>query len=342
MTVIVDPRLNRSSGNNIRKIVLEAGGPEDTQARARLVRFPRPESDSTKIAFEGNQAVVEAIVASIQAFVAERENQVVEMVEVAPEKHRLLIGRGGETRRALESRFQITVDIPRVTQQGPARSQVKLTGQAEDVAKAKAHIQDLTKDQQGETIQVPRRLHNRVSDGGRFFRRLNNDYQIKVDHGGQQPPAKTPKPSTNGAALPLITDEPDSLGNHTWEIVVASEGDIEEGDIPWILNGSPENIDKARAALHKALERAQTQAEEKAATGYLVLPDPSAYRFVIGAKGAQIDAIRRQTGCKIDVPKDQTKGKAIEISGSRDGVEHARDIILDVVENGGSGNRRDS
>ena len=280
--------------------------------------------------------------ASIQAFVAERENQIVEILEVAPEKHRLLIGRGGETRRALESQFQINVDIPRVTQQGPARSQVKLTGQAENVAKAKAHIQDLTKDQQRETIQVPRRLHNQLSDNGRFFRRLNNDYQIKVDHAGQQPPAKPQNPSTNGAALPLITDEPDSLDNHTWKIVVASEGDIEEGDIPWILHGSPENIEKGRVALHKALERAQTQTEEKAATGYLVLPDPSAYRFVIGSKGAQIDAIRRQTGCKIDVPKDQTKGKAIEISGSKDGVEHAKDIILDVVDNGGNGHRRDS
>ena len=337
--------LTRLSGSNIRKIVLEAGGPEDTQTRTRLVQFPRPESDSTTIAFEGNQAVVEKIIASIQAFVDERENQVEETVKVAPEKHRLLIGRGGETRRALESQFQVSIDVPRVTQQGPARSQVKLTGQANDVAKAKAHIQEMVKDQEGETIQVPRCLHQNISDNGRFFRRLNNDFRVKVDHAGQQPPTKragTPKPRTNGAALPLITDDLDSADNYTWDVVEEEEGDVEEGDIPWILRGSRENIEKARTALEKAIQQAQSQTHEKATTGFLVLPDPSAYRFVIGSKGAQIDAIRRQTGCKIDVPKDQTKGKAIEITGSRDGVEDAKDIILDVIENGGSGNRRES
>lgn len=310
------------------------------------MQFPRPESDSITIAFEGNQAVVEKIIASIQAFVDERENQVTEAVEVAPEKHRLLIGRGGETRRALESQFQVSIDVPRVTQQGPARSQVKLTGRVNYVAKAKTHIQEMVKDQEGETMQVPRCLHHDISDNGRFFRRLNNDFKVKVDHAGQQPPTKrpgTPKPRTNGAALPLITDDnPDPADNHTWEIVEEEEGDVKEGDIPWILRGSPENIEKARTALQKAIERAQAQAREKAATGYLVLPDPSVYKFVIGSKGAQIDAIRRQTGCKIDVPKDQTKGKAIEITGSRDGVEHAKDIILDVIANGGNGNRRES
>ena len=309
------------------------------------MQFPRPESDSSTITFEGDQIIVEKIIAAIQKFVDERENQVVELLEVAPEKHRLLIGRGGETKRALESQLKVSIDIPRITQQGPARTQVKVTGQTGDVAKAKAHIRELVKDQEGETVHVPRQLHQSISDNGRFFRRLNNDFKVKVDHAGHQPPTKrtgTPGPRTNGAALPLITDEPNSGDSHTWEIVEEEEGEAEEGDIPWVLRGSAENIEKARAALEKAIQRAQTNSQEKAATGYLVLPDPSAYRFVIGSEGAQIDSIRRQTGCKIDVPKDQTKGKAIEITGTRDGVEHAKDIILDVIENGGSSNRRES
>ena len=266
-------------------------------------------------------------------------------MEVAPEKHRLLIGRGGETRRALESQFKVSVDIPRATQTGNSRSEVKLAGQAENVAKVKAHIQELIRDEHGETIQVPRRLHQHISNNGRFFRQLNSDYRVKVDHAGHQPPGKrtgTPKPQANGAALPLITDEPDTLSNHTWNVVDAGEEEVEDGEIPWVLHGSPDSVLQARALLQKALERAQTQTQETTATGYLVLPDPSSYRFVIGSKGAQIDAIRRQTGCKIDVPRAQTKGKARHISGNRDGVEHAKDIILDVIENGGNGYRRES
>ena len=288
---------------------------------------------------------MENIVAAIQTFVSERENRNTEVVEVAPEKHGSLIGRGGDVKRALESEFHVSIDIPRSTEQGPARSQIRITGQPEDVTRATAHIQGLVKDQGSETIQVPCRLHHNISDNGRFFQRLNHEYQVTVNHDGHQPPTKraaTPKPGTNGTALPLITDEPDASNGHTWDIVDEDKNDVEQGDIPWVLHGSPEKVARARSAVQKAIHQAESQDVENSATGYLVLPDPRSHRFVIGSKGSQIDAIRRQTGCQIHVPKDQTKGKAIEITGSRDGVEQAKDIILDVVENGGKSRRRES
>lgn len=137
--------------------------------------------------------------------------------------------------------------------------------------------------------------------------------------------------------MPLITDDQDSIDNHHWDVVDGGES-AEEGDIPWILRGSPENIAKARSILEKAIEQAKSQQSQ--ATGYLVLPDPKTYRFIIGQGGAQINSIRKDTGCKITVPRDQAPGSAIEIVGSKEGVEHARDIILDVVQNGGNGGRR--
>jgi len=331
-------------GSNIRNIVVEAGGSDDRRDLARTVRFPRQDTDDTVIRLEGNKTVVDRTVASIEAFVAERNNQMTELIEVAPDKHRLLIGRGGETRRSLESKFKVSIDVPRATQQGPARSQIKVAGQAEDVAKATAHILELVKDQEGETVQVPRRSHHAISDNGRFFRRLHNDYNVNIDHAGQPLPAKptaTVKPKANGAALPLITDDPDALDNHVWDVVDHDEGQSEEGDIPWVLRGSPENVARARAALEKAMEQAQRQTPGATATGYLILPDPRTHRFVIGAGGNQINSIRKQTGCKITVPKTQAKGEPIEIVGSRNGVEHAKDIILDVVQNRGNSGRMD-
>lgn len=142
---------------------------------AKTVRFPRPDSADSTIHVEGSQAVVDKIIAAIEAFVKQREGEATEFLEIAPEKHRLLIGRGGETRRALESRFNIKIDIPRLSQDGPTRSRVKLVGQAADLASAKAHILELVKDQEGETVQVPCRLHHAISDNGQFFRRLRND-----------------------------------------------------------------------------------------------------------------------------------------------------------------------
>ena len=319
--------------------MVEAGGSDDRRDLARTVRFPIQDSDDNTIRVEGNKAVVDKIVASIEAFAGQRQNQTTEVVEVAPEKHRMLIGRGGETRRALESQFKVSVDIPRLSQQGPARSQVKVAGQPIDVEKARNHILELVKDQKGETFQVPRKHHNTISDNGQFFRRLRTDHRVTVDHGGHQPPSRSMaahRPQVNGgAALPLITDDQDSVNNHHWE--VSDSGDnTEEGEIPWILRGSPESLAKARAMLERALEQAKSQQSQS--VGYLVLPDPKTYRFIIGQGGSQINSIRRQTGCKITVPRDQAPGSAIEIVGSKEGVEHAKDIILDVIQNGG---RRD-
>ena len=282
---------------------------------------------------------MDKVVAAIEAFAGQRENSTTESIEVAPEKHRMLIGRGGEIRRALESQFNIGLDIPKLSQQGPARSQVKVSGQPADVEKAKMHILDLIKDQEGEAFQVPRKYHQAISDNGHFFRRLRNDYKVTVDHAGHEIPkrsASLPGAQVNGgASLPLITDDQDSTDSHSWEIVDSGEG-AEEGDIPWILRGSAESVAKARAMLEKAIEQAKSQQSQS--TGYLVLPDPKTYRFIIGQGGSQINAIRKETGCRITVPRDQSQGSAIEIVGSKKGVEQAKDIILDVVQ---SGSRRD-
>ncbi|MCJ1478369.1 hypothetical protein MMC13_007049 [Lambiella insularis] len=334
-----------AGGANIRNIVVQAGGSEDRRELARTIKFPRQDSDESTIRLEGDKDLVEKLIQAINAFVEQRENQSTEVVEIAPEKHRLLIGHGGETRKALETKFNISLDIPRQTVQGPERSHVKLAGSPENVEKAKHHILQLVQDQEGETVHVPRDLHNVVSDNGQFFRRLRQDHKVTVDHAGQQPPTRptsAPRPRINaGAALPLITDEPDSLDNHSWEIVDHGSEITETGEIPWVLRGSPQNVARARATLQKALE----QARMSGSTGYLILPDPKTYRFIIGPGGSQINSIRKETGCKINVPRDQAKGEAIEIVGSSQGVERAKDIILETVRNGAAnsnGGRRPS
>jgi hypothetical protein len=134
--------------------------------------------------------------------------------------------------------------------------------------------------------------------------------------------------------MPLITDEPGSRENaHRWEVVDSStEGCDEDGDIPWILRGPPENVKKAQSIIQAALERAQ----RPSCTGFLMLPDPKVYRKVVGPRGATINEIRERTGCRIQVPKqgDANAAEGIEIVGSKDGVEEARDLILEAILGG--------
>ncbi|KAJ4378014.1 hypothetical protein N0V83_000844 [Neocucurbitaria cava] len=349
-TLDVDRKHHRNliggSGANIRSIVVSAGGPDNSRDLARMVRFPRAESDESTIRVEGPKSIVEKIVAALKAQVSSLENQTTETLEISPDKHRLLIGRGGETRRSLESQLNIQLDVPKQSTTGAARSQVKVTGEPAAVEKAKEHILELVKGQEGETIQVPRHLHHTISDNGHFFRQLKNQHKITVDHAGQQLP---PKPAhaeagkarkgANGA-LPLITDDATTgADEHSWELVennAPEEGTDLSATIPWILRGPAENLPKARQTLEAAIEAAS----KPSATGYLILPDPRSYRLVVGPGGSTINNLRKKTGTKIQVPRDQAKDEAIEIVGTKDGCEQARQMILDIVSKGGNGGGR--
>ena len=320
---------------------MDAGGPDNS---AKIVRFPDRSSESSTITIEGPKELVDKIYDSISSFVKQKENQVSDSIDVPTEKHRQLIGRGGEVRRGIEEQFKVSIDIPK---QGSGRTAVKLTGTTTDVAKAKEHIAGLIKEQAGETVQVPKSLHHTVAQNGSFFRQLRNSHEVTVDHGGQKPPPR-PKtagrhgPSVNGNA-PLITDDPSAAADaHHWEIIdnsAATNGD-QEGTIPWILAGSsPEKVATAKSLIEKAL----ANASKPSATGYLTLPDPRSYRLVVGPGGREINRIRDQTGCKIQVPKANGRGAsfgdsedAIEIIGTKEGVEEAKDMILETVKGNGS------
>ena len=165
-------------------MIEKAGGPSDSRARARMARFPKTDAEGNSVRLEGPSSVVEKLAASILALVADQESQTTEILEVKPDKHRLLIGRGGDARRQMEQQFGVTINVPRQSETGPARSQVKVSGQPENVEKAKAHIQELTKEVEGETVQVPLKYHHVIADNGQFFRRLRSDHKVSVDHAG--------------------------------------------------------------------------------------------------------------------------------------------------------------
>ncbi|KAL2258041.1 hypothetical protein VTK26DRAFT_8796 [Humicola hyalothermophila] len=344
-TIDVDRKFHKSligpGGSNLRDIVLKAGGSDDRRELARAVQFPKQDSDGNTIKVEGRTEVVDKIIAQIETIVSELEGQVTEVLDVPVSRHRSLIGRGGEAKRKLEAQFKVSLDIPR---QGSDQTGVKIVGQPADVEKAKEHIQTLVKEQEGETVQVPRSLHHTITNNGQIFRSFKNDFGVTVDHAGHELP---PKPAglanvrEPNAALPLITDDADSAADaHSWKVVEnhpASNGAGADATIPWVLRGPAGGIEKAKKAVAAALEQAARQTH----TGLLVLPDPRTYRFVIGQGGSKVNAIRKESGCRVNVPRGHGHGgsgdEAIEIVGSKEGVERAKELILAAVKEGVAG-----
>ncbi len=333
---------SHATGANLREIVTKAGGPDDRRELSRMVRFPGLDANSNTIRVEGHRDVVEKIVAAIEEQVSRRESETTETVNIPAEKHRLLIGRGGETRRKLEGQFHVVLDIPRVIENGPPREGVKISGRKEDVSRAQEHILKMVQSEQGETIQVPRRLHHAVANNGQFFRRLRQDLEVTVDHVGHQPPPRpasvNPRSAANteGGDMPLITDDESRPDAFRWHVRDNQDESAGEGDIPWVLRGQAESVARARQQLEAALNAAR----KPVATGYLVLADPRTYRLVIGPGGSQVNSIRDATGCKINIPRNQNHGEAIEIQGGKELVEKAKEMIVEIVQEGSKGGRR--
>lgn len=106
---------------------------------ARTIRFPGPGSDDKTVRVEGRTEVADKIVAQIEAFVAAHESRATAVVDVPVDKHRTLIGRGGETKRKLEAQFGVALDVPR---QGSGKTAVGISGPTEAaVEEARAHIE---------------------------------------------------------------------------------------------------------------------------------------------------------------------------------------------------------
>lgn len=334
-TLDIDKKYHRliigAGGANLSDIVIKAGGPSDRSAQAKIVRFPNHDSEAKVVRVEGEASVVDKIVASLQELLKDLETRVTGTLEVAPEFHRKLIGREGNVRRELESKFKVNIDIPK---QGSGSSTVKVAGSPEAVEAAKAHIQEMLKKDEGETVQVPANLHQDISEGGQFIRKLKNEFKVTVDHAGYRfgprSADKFPTRPTNGSEpLPLITDDK-SAATFSWSLTETPKAEEKEAKpVPWILRGAPENIAKAKAAIQKAIETASASGESW--TGFLVLPDPKKYRYVVGPGGSQINKIKQETGCKVRVPKDASDGEAIVIVGSKEGANKAKEIIVELV-----------
>lgn len=262
-----------------------------------------------------------------------------ETIEVPVTQHRELIGANGAIRKQIEDDFSVSLNVPR---QGSGQTGVKLAGRPENVAKAKAHIESITAKQPGETIQIPRSLHHIIGKNGALFRELSRD-GIRIDHNGQKPPPKSKDAgraararNTNGD-MPLITDQ-DQSGElqHSWDIVSNQDGlSSDAGEIPWVIYGgkdaSGDAVTKAKQKIEALLERAK----EPQHTGYLILSDPRLHRHIIGQGGSTINAIRKASGCDIQVPNKNSgkseEDEAITIVGEREGVISAKDLILEEV-----------
>jgi len=343
-----------AGGQNLRDLVVQAGGPTDPRAQAGLIHFPRQGEPADEVRLRGPKALVAKLKAALEKIAAEHRDRIVLGVAVPAGQHRALIGRGGQHLNDLQNRTGVTVQFPgsrsyasvgepqNLAELGdvdPA-DLVKVSGPSSACAKAIAEL-SAHKDTQEQktprtplvtsTASVPLKYHHSVSQQGTFFRTLRS-IGVNVDHSKvPEKPANRPRPTTNGTAARIDEEAEAEEDGVEWQ-VVSNYQDAEEGDAEWTFKGrDAESLEQAQKHLAEALEHAKNASH----VGYLTLADRSVFPRIVGTKGANVARLRAETGADITVGREDN---TIVIVGTEQALQEAKEAILKTA-NGRSRDR---
>lgn len=329
VTINVAPKYHRdlvgTSGSVMREIIQKAGGEDlSRQQYARLLTIPNEGSDSDEVVCQGDQKIVESIVSQIKEIVAEKEASVAEEYDLAKEKHKLIVGPGGSIRHALQDEFKVQINIPRPNDKDTI---IKLFGLPENIEKLKAKLDETTKDNWNESIDIPARYHALVSDRGALFKTLRSEFNVEVSHGNLT--RKASNLSNSSIATPPEGAEGDDSATTKFTIGPIPEANDNDTIIPWRLIGEPEATAKAAAVVTEQFERAKNA---NAAAWFYSSTPSNHFPKIIGPQGRKINQIRKSSGAFITVPRLNEKHKEfIYLVGTEESLQKAQDALNRVI-----------
>ncbi|KAK4705915.1 hypothetical protein P7C70_g280, partial [Phenoliferia sp. Uapishka_3] len=340
-----------SGGSSIRDLITRCGGPTEARLSGNAVRFPRQgdESNGNTVTITATKDVAEKIRAALEKEVASLKSRVVYGVAVPRTLHASVIGKGASALQELQRKHGVKVMMPgwndyaqtgevvnpEDVKDAPVDDIIKLVGPREACLAA---ADDLTKGRGNQisashTIQVPRKLHAKIANGGRFFRSLPNG--TRVTHEGVKPPpssvkGKKPPTPTNGAAAPAarIDDDGDAAPDTEvlFQLVPLYEDAQEEtGDIPWVIeSASQEDADKILADIERQLKQATSSTH----VGWVTVPRGLMPR-IVGRGGAGLDRLRTG-GVEVEVV-GRKDANQLTLTGTPDAIEAAHQVILGLA-----------
>lgn len=326
VTFNVDRKYHRDlvgpSGSVLRNMISVAGGDNlSRQQYSRLVTLPSVDSESEEIVCSGDKAIVSKLIEQIKAVVAEKESSVTEKYDLAKEKHKLVVGPGGLIRHALQDEFGVQVSVPKPNE---ASTLITLFGLPEKIEKLKAKLDEITKDNWNESIDIPVAYHSLVADRGALIQALRLDHNVEVEHGNFRRKAS----NLTNAAIPAPPADASPEGATAFTVQPFAADDTEE-NIPWRLIGSAD----ATASAAKVIEDRLKSAKAATSVAWLYSPDPkNQFPRIIGPQGSRVKKVRQQTGAFITVPRATEKyNNYIYLVGTEESLAAAHEQIKKLI-----------
>lgn len=308
-------------GSKMKQIISKAGGDDLPKNKYhRLLNIPKEGEDTDEITSSGDKSIVEKVIEIVKQFIAEKEASITEEIDLLKEKHKFIVGPGGSIRHSLQDEFGVTIEIPRPNDES---SIVKVIGLPEKVELAKAKINELTKDNFNESIEVPESIHNLVSERGAIFKKLTQEYGVEVQHGSFT--RKASKLSNESIPTPpesaYLTEAEIESGEKTKFTIVDNDLQISETTIPWRLKGDKQQTAKVATIINQRVE----QAKNANKIGWFYAVKPNVFSKIIGPQGTKVTTIRKETDCFITIPRNNDKNNHfIYLVGTADNLSKAK------------------
>lgn len=322
----VDPKYYREligqGGSVLKEIISKAGGDDVPRNKYfKLLSIPNEGSENEQVTSEGDKKIVDSIIKQVKDIVAQKKASVTENLDLPKEKHKLIVGPLGTIRHSIQDKYSVVVDIPRPNDKSTI---VKVSGLPENVEKALEEIKTLTKDDWNVSVDVPSNCHAFVSERGAIFKRLLQDYDVRISHGNLTRKAS----ALSKATVPVPENAYPAEEEKTKFTISANEDNSKAENIPWRLKGSIENTEKVAKILNDRLE----EAKNANYSAWFYSLDPSQFAKLIGPQGSTISEIRKKSGCVISVPKAGEKSNEfIYLVGSENGLKEAQKLIENLL-----------
>ena len=315
-------------GQNIRDLIIKAGGPEDAKVSSQFVLFPkRGDKAGDEVTVRGPGALARKIRDELQAAAKVLDERVVYGVIVAPQAQRMLIGRGGSRQSELQSQYGVRLVFPGWKEyattgapinaselsNGTDENVVKISGSQESCKALAAEIASSFASA-SRVVAVPRSVHAKLATP-QFFRQLRSDFGVSVDTPRERQAAAAS--ASASASTARIDDDEEDVEFTLEKLDVNSDESVQ-----WTLTGKD---DAALANAEKRIASAVQRAGEFSHQGRLRI-EQSAVPRVIGRGGSGLMAIQADSGASVEIPRDQ--GGLCIIRGSESAVLAAKDAIL--------------
>lgn len=317
------------------------------------------DDESSKVTLRGDKKVLKKLEEEIRKVVSSIENRVTKKYpEIPQEIYGVLIGVGGSTKKTLEENYNIELNIPsrkarmQMEQNEADNSAVEITGLIENV---EACFQDIKKNyladiENSVEIKVPVELHAFVSQDGAFINKLSVQKQVIVRHGNKSGLANSlvknylkqlpiPEVPAGESNVLLIAEK------EHYPVVAVKDDKLNIGSVPWKLIYEPIDLsslgeefgeeEKNKKTKDEILAEAVKEIEERIEMakegnmyyGFINVKTGKKVAEVLGANGYNVNKIRYQTGCIIQLPKRNDEKKIIAVYGPKTNVEKAIELI---------------